>query len=97
MIRSETNEKMDLEGQYPQNTISHCIISNETQITLHFFSGPNFCYADLFLAVSKTGMCLLTSSFFFCVLLFWFRAGQGLKKVSFSTFLKLVKISYDSE
>ena len=52
--------------------------------------------ADLFLAISKTGMCLLTSSFF-NVLLFWFPAGQGLKKVGFSPVLKLVKISYDSE
>ena len=59
---------MDLEGHYPQNTISHCIISNETQITLHFFQGrisamPEI-RADLFLAIFKTGMCLLTSSFF---------------------------------
>ena len=38
-MRLETNEKMDLDGHYPQNTISHCIISNETQITLHFFQG----------------------------------------------------------
>ena len=53
--------------------------------------------ADLFLAISKTGMCLLTSSLFFNVLLFWFPAGQDLKKVGFSPFLKLVKISYDSE
>ena len=53
--------------------------------------------ADLFLAISKIGMCLLTSSFFFNVLLFWFLADQGLKKVGFSTFLKLVKISYDCE
>ena len=53
--------------------------------------------ADLYLAISKTGMGLLTSSFFFHVLLFWFPAGQGLKKVGFSPFLKLVKISYDSE
>ena len=87
MIRSETNEKMDLEGHYPQNTISHCIISNETQFTLHFFQGrisamPEI-RADLFLAISKTGMCLLTSSFFLKVLLFWFPAGQGLKKVGF--------------
>ena len=64
MIRSETNEKMDLEGHYPQNIISHCIISNETQITLHFFQGrisalPEI-RADLFLAISKTKMCLLT-------------------------------------
>ena len=34
---------------------------------------------------------------FFNVLLFWFPAGQGLKKVSFSTFLKLVKILCDCE
>ena len=42
VIRSETNEKTDLEGLCPQNTISslsHCIIPNETQITLHFFQG----------------------------------------------------------
>ena len=68
MIRSETNENLDLEGNYPQNTISHCIISNETQITLHFFLGQISAMpeirADLFLAISKTGMCLLTSSFF---------------------------------
>ena len=53
--------------------------------------------ADLFLAKSKTGMCLLASSLFKNVLLFWFPAGQDLKKIGFSTFLKLVKISYDSE
>ena len=63
VIRSETNEKMDLEGHYPQNTISHCIISNETQITMHFFQGrisalPEI-RTDLFLPISKSGMCLL--------------------------------------
>ena len=68
VIRRVTSEKMDLEGRYPQNTISHCIISNETQITLHFFQGrisemPEI-RADLFLAISKTGMCLLTLSDF---------------------------------
>ena len=51
--------------------------------------------ADLFLAISKSGMCLLTSSFL-NVLLLWFSAGQGLKKVGLSTFLKSVKIWYDS-
>ena len=59
---------MDLEGHYPQNAISHCIIANETQITLHFFQGQISAMTeiktDLFLAISKTGMCLLTSSFF---------------------------------
>ena len=68
MIRSETNEKIDLEGHDPENTIAYCIISNETQFTLHFFQGrisalPEI-RANLFLAISKTGMCLLTSSFF---------------------------------
>ena len=68
MIRSETNEKMDLERHYPQNTISHCIISNAAQITLHFFQGrisdmPGI-RADLFLVISKTEMCLLTVSVF---------------------------------
>ena len=48
--------KMDLEGHYPQNTISYCIILNETQITLHIFQGqisamPEIS-ADLFLAIS---------------------------------------------
>ena len=98
-MRSETNEKMDLDGHYPQNTISHCIISNETQITLHFFQGQisaiPVIQADLFFAIFKTGMSLVTFSFF-NVLLFWFPAGQGLKKVDFSTFLKLDKISHDS-
>ena len=64
MIRSETIVKMDLEGRYPKNTISHCIISNETQITLHFFQGrisalPEI-RTDLFFAISKTGMRLFT-------------------------------------
>ena len=67
MIRSEWNEKMDLEGHYPQNTISHCIISNETQITLDFFqdriSTTPEIRADLFLAIFKFGMSLLTLSF----------------------------------
>ena len=74
VIRLETNEKMDQQVHYPQNTISHCIIPNETQITLHFLQGrisamPEI-RADLFLAISKTGMRLLYSSFFLNVLLF---------------------------
>ena len=86
----------------PQNTISHCIISNETQITLHLFQGQISAMpkirADLFLAISKIGMCLLTLLVlwnvfinfisFFNVLLFWFPADQGLKKVAFITFFK---------
>ena len=53
---------MDLEKHYPKNTISQCIISNETQITVHFFQGriavmPEI-RTDLFLAISKTGMCM---------------------------------------
>ena len=68
MIRLETIEKMDLEEHYPQNTSSHCIISNETQITLHFFQGRIYAMPEiravLLLAIFKTGMCLLTSSFF---------------------------------
>ena len=45
--------------------------------------------ANLFLAISKTGMCLLTLSVFFNVLLFWFPADQGLKKVDFITIFKV--------
>ena len=84
---------MDLEGHYPQNTLSHCIISNETQITLHFSQGrisamPEI-RADLFLALSITRMCLLTLSVFLNVLLFWFPADQDLKKVNCITFFKV--------
>ena len=78
------------EGHYPQNTISHCIISNETGITLHFFQGLISAMleirANLFLAISKTGMCLLTLSVFLNVLLFWSSADQGLKNGNFITF-----------
>ena len=71
---------MDLLVHYPQNAISHCIISNETQITLHFFQGrisvmPEI-RANLFLAISKTGMCLLTLSFF---LMFYYFGSQLVK------------------
>ena len=89
-----------LKGTTLKTPFSHCIISNETQFTLHFFfqsriSAMPEIRADLFLAISKTGMCLLTL-FFLNILLFWFQAGQGLKKVGFNIFFKLVKISYDS-
>ena len=57
MIRSETDEKMDLEGYYPLKIISHHIISNENKITMHFFHGRISAMleirADLFLAISK--------------------------------------------
>ena len=33
------NEKMDLKGHSPQNTISHCIILNEIHMTPHYFQG----------------------------------------------------------
>ena len=51
---------MDFKVHYPQNTILHCIISNETQIALPFFQGrisamPDI-RADLFLAISKSGV-----------------------------------------
>ena len=93
-MRSETNEKMNLVGHYPQNTISHHIISNETQITLHFFqdqiSAIPVIRPDLFLAISKTGFFLLTLSSF---LTFYFFGSQlaepGLKRVYFSSFLKV--------
>ena len=80
---------MDFKVHYPQNTISHCIISNETQITLLFFQGrisamPDV-KADLFLAISNW---YITVNFivFFDILLYWFPADQVLKKVGFSTF-----------
>ena len=83
MVRSETNEKIDLEGRYPQNNILNCNISNENQITLHIWQGrisatPEI-RTDLFFAISKTGMCLLTLFFKYFTNI-WFPAGQGLKK-----------------
>ena len=84
VIRSEMNEKMDLEEHYPQNTISHCIISNETQITSHFFLSrisamPEKTTGLFFnLAISKTATSLLTSSCFKCFTVF----GSTLAKVS---------------
>ena len=88
---------MDLEGHYPQNTISHCIISNGTQITLYFFqcriSAMPAMRADLFLAISKTRMCLLTLTFYY----FGSQLTKVCKKLILWLFLKLVKISYDSE
>ena len=85
--------KMDLEGHYPQNTISHCIIRMKLRSHCTFFQGrisamPEI-RADLLLAVSKTGMCLLKLSVFLNVLLFWFPADQGLKKVYFMTLFKV--------
>ena len=77
------NANMDPEGHYPQNTISHCIISNETQITMHFFQGR--ISAMLFLAISKTGMSLLTSSCFKRFTVF----GSQLAKVSKKLVLRL--------
>ena len=73
---------MDLEGHYSRNT---CIISNDTQITFHFFQGQIFAMpeirADLILAISKTGMCLLTLLVFLNVSLFSFPADTGFKKL----------------
>ena len=68
MIKSETDEKMDLEGYYPQNPFHIAFFSKEDQITIHFFHGrisamPEI-RADFFLAISKTGMRLLHLSCF---------------------------------
>ena len=41
------NVKMDPKGHYPQNTISHCIISNETQIEMRFFQGQIFAMPEM--------------------------------------------------
>ena len=65
MIRSETNEKRDLEGHYPQNPISHCIIFDHIALFQSRISAIPEIKADLFLDISKTGMCLLTVSFYY--------------------------------
>ena len=92
---------MDLKGHSPQNTISRCIISTETQLTLHFFNVEFLkcqrqepIYSWQYLRLEYVFVNFIS---FLSVLLFWFQADQGLKKVGFITFLKLVKISYDSE
>ena len=93
MVKRVTSVKMDLEWHYPQYTISHCIISNETQIKLHFFQGRIFAIPEirvhLFLTMFKNGMCLLTLSVFLNILLFWFPADLGLKKVNCIAFSKV--------
>ena len=78
--------------------------------TLHYFEwnsdhialflGSNFCYARdknrLILGNIEDWNVFVNLIKEFNVLLVWFPAGKGLKKVDFSTFLKLDKISYDS-
>ena len=53
--------------------------------------------ADLFLTVSKSGMCLLTLSVILNVSLFCSQLTKICKKLILLLFLKLVKISYDSD
>ena len=60
--------KCILKGTTLETPFHIAFISNEAQFTLHFFQGrisamPEI-RADLFLAISKIGMCLLTSLFF---------------------------------
>ena len=61
---------MDLEGHYPQNTISHRIIRMKLRSHCTFFQGrisaKTEIRAELLLGVSKTGMCLLTLSVLKC-------------------------------
>ena len=54
---------MDLEGHYPQNIISHCINSNIALFQGRISAIPEI-KADLFLAISKTGMCIVNFIFF---------------------------------
>ena len=87
------NVKMNPEGHYPQNTISHCIISNETQITMHFFQGRISAMPEmtvgLFVAISKTGMCLFTSSGFKRFTVFSSQLAKVSKKLVLGLFLKV--------
>ena len=68
MIRSETNEKIDLEGHYPKTLFHIALFRMELRSHCTFFQSrisaiPEI-RADLFLAISKTGMCWLTLSYF---------------------------------
>ena len=84
MIRLETNNKMDPEGHYP----------SKHHFTLHYFEW-NSDHIALFQgrisAMLEIGvdLCSLTSSFFLNVLLVWFPAGQGLKKLVLVLFFKV--------
>ena len=85
---------MDLEGHYPQNTISHCIISILTRSAhIALFSGLNFCNARdksrFILGNIYDWNVFVNFISFLNVLLFWFPADQGLKKVNFITFFKV--------
>ena len=91
------NARTDPEGHYPQNTISHCIILIKNHITMHFFQGrisamPEMT-AGLFLAISKTGMCLLISS---ClnILLFLVPSWQRFQKSWFKDFFFKSKLKF---
>ena len=76
---------MDLEGHYPQNTISYYIISNETQITLHFFqariSAMPKIRVKLFLAIFNTRVSLLTLSFVNVFTIFGYQLAKVWKKL----------------
>ena len=92
---------MDLEGHYPQNTISHALFrmkvrSHCTFFRVEFSAMPEI-RADLFLAISMTGMCLLTLSVFYTLYYFGSQLTKVGKKLILLLFLKLVKISYDFE
>ena len=89
---------MDLEGHYPQNTISHALFrmkvrSHCTFFRVEFSAMPEI-IADLFLAISMTGMSL---SVFYTLYYFGSQLTKVGKKLILLLFLKLVKISYDSE
>ena len=87
------NAKMDPKGHYPQNTISHCIISIKTQITMHFFQGRisvmSEIRAGLFLKISKTGMCVLISLYFKRFAVFGSQLAKVSKKLVLGLFLKV--------
>ena len=80
---------MDLEGHYPQNTISHALF--RMKLRSHCtFSGSNFSnarYKSQFILGNIYDWNVFVNFIsFFNVLLFWFSADQGLKKVNFITF-----------
>ena len=83
--------KWTLKSTTLKNSKSHCIISYSIQITLHYFqcriSALRLVRSDLSLVILKTRTCLLSLPFL-NIQLFWFPAGQGLKKNDVCTFLK---------
>ena len=84
---------MDLEGHYLQNTISHALFQMKLRSHCTFLQRRNFCNArdkgPFILGNIYDCNVFVNFSSFLNVLLFWFHADQGLKKVNLIPFFKV--------